>query len=61
LIEGKKLAIDTLVAENLSSICLTAWKDKQRAGLISTLYPAKVHLTKIAQAVIDRELALVSV
>jgi sporulation protein YlmC with PRC-barrel domain len=44
--KGKRLAVDALVAENLSSNCLIAWKDMQRAGLISPLFPAKVHLTK---------------
>jgi hypothetical protein len=54
---GKRLAIDALVADNLSSDCLIAWKDMQRAGLISPLFPAKVHLTKVAPAVIDRRVS----
>jgi hypothetical protein len=54
---GKRLAIDALVAENLSSNCLIAWKDMQRAGLIFPLFSAKVHLTKVAPAIIDRQVS----
>jgi hypothetical protein len=54
---GKRLAIDALVAENLSSNCLISWKDMQRAGLISPLFPAKVYLTKVAPSVIDRRVS----
>jgi hypothetical protein len=50
---GKRLTIDALVAENLSSNCLIAWKDMQRAGIIFPSFPAKVHLTKVAPAVIN--------
>jgi hypothetical protein len=43
---GKHLTIDALVVNNLSSNCLIAWKDMQRAGIISPSFPAKVHLTR---------------
>jgi hypothetical protein len=36
--------------DNLSSNCLIAWKDMQRAGIISPSFPAKVHLTKVILA-----------
>jgi hypothetical protein len=49
---GKHLNIDALVVDNLSSNCLIAWKDMQRAGIISLFFPAKVHLTKVAPAVV---------
>jgi hypothetical protein len=49
---GKHLTIDALVVDNLSSNCLIAWKDMQRAGIISPSFPAKVHLTKVAPAVV---------
>jgi sporulation protein YlmC with PRC-barrel domain len=32
---GKHLTVDALVVDNLSSNCLIAWKDMQRAGIIS--------------------------
>jgi hypothetical protein len=38
---GKHLTIDALVADNLSSNCLIAWKDMQRAGIISRLFPQR--------------------
>jgi hypothetical protein len=38
---GKKLSVDALVVTHLSSNCLIAWTDMQRAGLI------KVHYTKL--------------
>jgi hypothetical protein len=44
---GKHLNIDALVVDNLSSNCLIAWKDMQRARIISSSFPAKVHLTKV--------------
>jgi hypothetical protein len=47
---GKRLTIDALVVENLSSNCLIAWKDMQRAGIISPSFSSKVHLTKVALA-----------
>jgi hypothetical protein len=47
---GKHLTIDALVVDNLSSNCLIAWKDMQRAGIISPSFPAEVHLTKVAPA-----------
>jgi hypothetical protein len=40
------LTIDALVVDNLSSNCLIAWKDMQRAEIISPSFPAKVHLTR---------------
>jgi hypothetical protein len=43
---GKHLTIDALVVDNLSSNCLIAWKDMQRAGIISPSFLAKVHVTK---------------
>jgi hypothetical protein len=43
---GKHLTVDALVVDNLSSNCLIAWKDMQRAGIISPSFPAKVHLTR---------------
>jgi hypothetical protein len=43
---GKHLTIDALVVDDFSSSCLIAWKDMQRAGIISPLFPAKVHVTK---------------
>jgi hypothetical protein len=43
---GKHLTIDALVVDDLSSRCLIAWKDMQRAGIISPSYPARVHVTK---------------
>jgi hypothetical protein len=43
---GKHLTLDDLVVDNLLSSCLIAWKDMQRAGIISPLFPAKVHVTK---------------
>jgi hypothetical protein len=55
---GKQLTVDALVAENLSSNCLIAWKDMQLAGIISPSFPAKVHLTKVAQAVIHSRVKL---
>jgi hypothetical protein len=55
---GKQLTIDAIVAENLSSNCLTAWKDMQRAGIISPSFLAKVQLTKVAPAVINRRVNL---
>jgi hypothetical protein len=51
---GKHLTVDALVVDNFSSNCLIAWKDMQRAGIISPSFPAKVHLTKVAPAVVDR-------
>jgi hypothetical protein len=47
---GKHLTIDALVVDNLSYNCLIAWKDMQRAGIISPSFPAKVHLTKVVPA-----------
>jgi hypothetical protein len=44
---GKKLRIDALVVSHLSSNCLIAWKDMQRAGLISPIFPAKVQEIKM--------------
>ena len=32
---GRRLTIDALVVDDLSSNCLIAWKDMQRAGIIS--------------------------
>jgi hypothetical protein len=52
------LGIDALVAENLSSNCLIAWKDMQRAGIISPSFSAKVHLTKVAPTVINSRVNL---
>jgi hypothetical protein len=49
---GKHLTIDALVVDNLSSNCLIARKDMQRAGFISPSFPAKVHLTKSMLGVI---------
>jgi hypothetical protein len=43
---GKHLTVDALVVDNISSNCLIAGKDMQRAGIISPSFPAKVHLTK---------------
>jgi hypothetical protein len=43
---GKHLTVDALVVDNLSSNCLFAWKDMQRAGIISPSFPAKLHVTK---------------
>jgi hypothetical protein len=51
-IQGKHLTIYALVVANLSSNCLIAWKDMQRAGIISPSFPAKVHLTKLMLGVI---------
>jgi hypothetical protein len=42
---GKHLTIDALVVDDLSSNCLIAWKDMQRTGIISPLFPAKAHVT----------------
>jgi hypothetical protein len=42
---GRHLTIDALVVDDLSSNCLIAWKDMQRAGIISPLFPAKAHVT----------------
>ncbi len=42
---GRRLIIDALVVNDLSSNCLIAWKDMQRAGIISNSFPAKAHLT----------------
>jgi hypothetical protein len=42
------------VVDNLSSNCLIAWKDMQRAGIISPSFPAKVDLTKVAPALMHR-------
>jgi hypothetical protein len=42
---GKRLTIDVLVVDDLSSNCLIAWKDMQRAGIISSSFPAKAHVT----------------
>jgi hypothetical protein len=50
---GKHLTIDALVVDNLSTNYLIAWKDMQRAGIISPSFPAKLHLTKVAPAVVD--------
>jgi hypothetical protein len=44
---GRKLQIDVLVVSHLSSNCLIAWKDMQKAGLISPRFPAKVHEIKM--------------
>jgi hypothetical protein len=55
---GKHLTIDALVVDNLSSNCLIAWKDMQRAGIISPSFPAKVHLTKVAPAVVERRVEM---
>jgi hypothetical protein len=44
---GKKLRIDALVVSHLSSNCLIAWKDMQRAGLILPIFPAKVQEIKM--------------
>jgi hypothetical protein len=55
---GKHLTIDALVVDNLSSNCLIAWKDKQRSGIISPSFPAKVHLTKVALAVVHRRVKM---
>jgi hypothetical protein len=44
---GRKLKIDALVVSHLSSNCLIAWKDMQKAGLISPRFPAKVHEIKM--------------
>jgi hypothetical protein len=55
---GKHLTIDALVVDNLSSNCLIAWKDMQRAGIISPSFPAKVHLTKEAPAVVHRRVKM---
>jgi hypothetical protein len=38
---GRKLKIDALVLSHLSSNCLIAWKDMQKAGLISPEIPCK--------------------
>jgi hypothetical protein len=38
---GKHLTIVALVVDNLSSNCLIAWKDMQRAGIISRLFLQK--------------------
>jgi hypothetical protein len=38
---GRKLKINALVVSHLSSNCLIAWKDMQKAGLISPKFPAK--------------------
>jgi hypothetical protein len=43
----RKLLIDALVVSHLSSNCLIAWKDMQKAGLISPRFPAKVHKIKM--------------
>jgi hypothetical protein len=43
---GKHLTVDALVVDNLSSNCLIAWKDMQRAGIISPSFPANFHVTK---------------
>jgi hypothetical protein len=56
--KGKRLTIDALVAENLSSNCLIAWTDMQRARIISPSFPAKVHLTKVAPSVMDSRVKL---
>jgi hypothetical protein len=42
---GKHLTIDALVVDDLSSNCLIAWKDMQRAGIVSPSFPAKAHVT----------------
>jgi hypothetical protein len=55
---GKQLTIDALVAENLSSNCLIAWRDMQRVGIISPSFRVKVHLTKVAPAVINSRVNL---
>jgi hypothetical protein len=55
---GKHLTIDALVVDNLSSNCLIAWKDMLRAGIISPSFPAKVHLTKVAPAVVHRQVKM---
>jgi hypothetical protein len=57
---GKHLIIDALLVDNLSSNCLIAWKDMQRAGIMSPSFPAKVHLTKVASAVVDRQVEMSS-
>jgi hypothetical protein len=44
--------------DNLSSNCLIAWKDVLRAGIISPSFPAKVHLTKVAPAVVHRQVKM---
>jgi hypothetical protein len=44
---GRKLKIDALVVSHLSSNCLIAWKDMQKAGLILPKFPAKVHKIKM--------------
>jgi hypothetical protein len=37
---GKHLTVDALVVDNLSSNCVIAWKDMQRAEIISPSSPA---------------------
>jgi hypothetical protein len=44
---GRKLKINALVVSHLLSNCLIAWKDMQKAGLISPKFPAKVHKIKM--------------
>jgi hypothetical protein len=57
---GKHLTIDALLVENESYNCFIAWKDMQRAGIISLSFPAKVHSTKVAPAVVDRRVEVKS-
>jgi hypothetical protein len=44
---GRKLKINALVVSHLSSNCLIAWKDMQKAGLILPKFPAKVQEIKM--------------
>jgi hypothetical protein len=44
---GRKLKINALVVAHLSSNCLIAWKDMQKAGLILPKFPAKVQEIKM--------------
>jgi hypothetical protein len=44
--------------DNLSSNCLIAWQDMQREGIIFPSFPAKVHLTKVAPAVVHRRVKM---
>jgi hypothetical protein len=56
---GKHFTIDALVVDSLSSNCLIAWKDMQRAGIISPSFPAKVHLKKVEPAVVHRQVEMI--
>jgi hypothetical protein len=44
---GRKLKIYAFIVSHLSSNCLIAWKDMQKAGLISPKFIAKVHEIKM--------------